>query len=149
MYCFIFIICVFLKNTDSSVLKNDLQQHLKDISFELISNLSDESSEGNKRSRTSEVSHESGSKLSLQSEESESNESDLSDEADSTVSTYSKEVEKRGTIDNDQVFCSWENVDARDEMATKLKPELCRFSMVCINFWQLFVRSNEKFFPVS
>ena len=134
MYYFIFIICVFLKNTDSSVLKSDLKQHLKDISFELVSNLSDESSEGNKRSRISEVSIESGSNLSLQSDESESNESDLSDEVDSTASTYSTEVDIRGTIDNDQVLCSWEDVDARDEMATKLKTELCRFSMVCINF---------------
>ena len=132
MYCFIFIICVFLKNTDSSVLKSDLKQHLKDISFELVSNLSDESSEGNKRSRISEVSHESGSNLSLQSDESEANESDLSlsDEADSTVH---KEVDKSGAIDNDQVFCSWDDVDARDEMATKLKTELCRFSMVNIS----------------
>ena len=138
MYCFIFIICVFLKNTDSSVLKNDLQQHLKDISFELISNLSDESSEGNKRSRISEVYHESGSNLSLQSDESESNESDLSDKADSTVSTYSTEVDIRGTIDNDQVFCSWEDVDARDKMATKLKTELCRFSMVNISDLSIF-----------
>ena len=113
----------------------------------MVSNLSDESSEGNKRSRISEVSIESGSNLSLQSDELESNESDLSDKADSTISTYSTEVDIRGTIDNNQVFCSWEDVDARDEMATKLKTELCRFSMVCINFWQLFVRSNEKFFP--
>ena len=41
----------------------------------------------------------------------------------------SKEVTK-GVIDNDQVFCSWEDVDARDEMATKMGTELCRFSMV-------------------
>ena len=84
-----------------------------------------------------ELSNESGSNLSLQSDESEANESDLSlsDEADSTVH---KEVDKSGAIDNDQVFCSWEDVDARDEMATQLKTELCRFSMVNISDLSIF-----------
>ena len=100
----------------------------------MISNLSEESSEGNKRYKISkdslELSNESGSNISFESDESESNESDLSNGVDSS---YSKEVVIR-TIDNDEVFCSWEDVDARDEMAKKLKTELCRFSMVCINF---------------
>ena len=135
MLYFIFLICVVTHSIDSVVGKSDLKQHLKDISFELISNLSEESSEGNKRSKISEdsleLSNESGSNISFESEESESNESDLSNRVDSS---YSKEVDVR-TIDNDEVFCSWEDVDARDEMATKLKTELCRFSMVCINFY--------------
>ena len=35
-----------------------------------------------------------------------------------------------GVIDNDQVFCIWEDVHVRDEMATKLGTEICRFSLV-------------------
>ena len=133
MLYFIFLICV-VTHIDSAVGKSDLKQHLKDISFELISNLSEESSEGNKRSKISEdsleLSNESGSNISFESDESESNESDLSNGVDSP---YSKEVDI-SPIDNDEVFCSWEDVDARDEMAKKLKTELCRFSMVCIIF---------------
>ena len=133
MFYFILLICV-VTHIDSAVGKRDLKQHWKDISFELISNLSEESSEGNKRYKISkdslELSNESGSNISFESDESESNESDLSNGVDSS---YSKEVVMR-TIDNDEVFCSWEDVDARDEMAKKLKTELCRFSMVCINF---------------
>ena len=49
---------------------------------------------------------------------------------ESTENSVSKEGSKSGVIDNDQVFCAWEDVDARDEMATKLGTELCRFSMV-------------------
>ena len=149
MLYFIFLICVVTHSIDSAVGKSDLKQHWKDISFELISNLSEESSEGNKRSKISEdsleLSNESGSNISFESEESESNESDLSNRVDSS---YSKEVDVR-TIDNDEVFCSWEDVDARDEMATKLKTELCRFSMVCINFYTFFVKSKKKIFSVS
>ena len=133
MFYFIFLICV-VTHIDSAVGKRDLKQHWKDISFELISNLSEESSKGNKRSKTSEdsleLSNGSGSNISFESDESESNESDLSNGVDSP---YSKEVDI-STIDNDEVFCSWEDVDARDEMAKKLKTELCRFSMVCIIF---------------
>ena len=132
MFYFILLICV-VTHIDSAVGKSDLKQHWKDISFEMISNLSEESSEGNKRYKISEdsleLSNESGSNISFESDESESNESDLSN----GDSSYSKEVDIR-TIDNDEVFCSWEDVDARDEMAKKLKTELCRFSMVCINF---------------
>ena len=132
MFYFILLICV-VTHIDSAVGKRDLKQHWKDISFELISNISEESSEGIKRSKISEdfleLSNEYGSNISFESDESESNESDLSN----GDSSYSKEVDIR-TIDNDEVFCSWEDVDARDEMAKKLKTELCRFSMVCINF---------------
>ena len=60
--------------------------------------------------------------------EAESSAGESSDE--STENSGSKEVSKSGVIDNDQVFCAWEDVDARDEMATKLGTELCRFSMV-------------------
>ena len=134
MLYFIFLICVVTHSIDSAVGKSDLKQHWKDISFELISNLSEESSKGNKRSKTSEdsleLSNGSGSNISFESDESESNESDLSNGVDSP---YSKEVDI-SPIDNDEVFCSWEDVDARDEMAKKLKTELCRFSMVCIIF---------------
>ena len=60
--------------------------------------------------------------------EAESSAGESSDE--STENYGSKEVSKSGVIDNDQVFCAWEDVDARDKMATKLGTELCRFSMV-------------------
>ena len=53
-----------------------------------------------------------------------------SEENSEATKEISKEVFKDGVIDNDQVFCSWEDVDARDEMATKMATELCRFSMV-------------------
>ena len=49
---------------------------------------------------------------------------------ESTENSGSKEVANSGVIDNDQVFCACEDVDARDKMATKLGTELCRFSMV-------------------
>ena len=79
MFYIIFLICV-VTHIDSAVGKSDLKQHWKDISFELISNLSEESSEGNKRSKISEdsleLSNESGSNISFESEESESNESE-------------------------------------------------------------------------
>ena len=54
--------------------------------------------------------------------------SDISN--DSSDASFSSEIVKNGVIDNDQVYCSWEDVNARDEMATKLGTQLCRFSMV-------------------
>ena len=47
-------------------------------------------------------------------------------------------VDDMNIIDNEQVYCSWEDVDARDEMATKLGTELCRFSMVSLCNYQKF-----------
>ena len=78
MFYFILLICV-VTHIDSAVGKRDLKQHWKDISFELISNISEESSEGIKRSKISEdfleLSNESESNISFESDESESNES--------------------------------------------------------------------------
>lgn len=68
----------------------------------------------------SEDSEESGTSISFELRPAETAEASKE---------ISKEVTK-GVIDNDQVFCSWEDVDARDEMATKMGTELCRFSMV-------------------
>ena len=70
---------------------------------------------------------ESGSSISfeIQATDEKSIESD-----ESIANSASKEVANSGVIDNDQVFCAWEDVDARDKMATKLGTELCRFSMV-------------------
>ena len=54
----------------------------------------------------------------------------LSNESEeSTESTEKSQIDKYGIIDNDQVFCSWEDVKTRDQMAQKLKTEKCRFSM--------------------
>ena len=78
-----------------------------------------------------DLSDESGSSLSFEQVESQEKSSSPSSESiDLSEEKDSKEIDKSGVIDNDQVFCSWEDVDARDEMATKLKTELCRFSMV-------------------
>ena len=75
----------------------------------------------------SDESNKSGSSISFEVQATDEN-SIESDE--SIVNSISNEVSKSGIIDNDQVFCTWEDVDARDEMATKLGTELCRFSMV-------------------
>ena len=80
---------------------------------------------------------ESSTEKSLEFSE-ESNKSSISFELEaaneksieSAENSVSKEDSKSGVIDNDQVFCTWEDVDARDEMAIKLGTELCRFSMV-------------------
>ena len=73
---------------------------------------------------------ENGSRISfeLQSAGEFEDVSDISN--DSSDASFSSEIVKNGVIDNDQVYCSWEDVNARDEMATKLGTQLCRFSMV-------------------
>ena len=66
---------------------------------------------------------------------------DLSDDSGSSDSFEPQSTEESedvsnvdasdaGVIDNEQVYCSWEDVDARDKMATKLGTQVCRFSMV-------------------
>ena len=79
------------------------------------------------KEESKEFSEESGSNISfeIQATNEKSIESD-----ESTENSISNEVSKSGVIDNDQVFCAWEDVDARDKMATKLGTEICRFSMV-------------------
>ena len=64
----------------------------------------------------------------LQSGEESEDVSNISN--DYSDASFSSEIAKNGVIDNDQVYCSWEDVDGRDEMATKLGTQLCRFSMV-------------------
>ena len=76
--------------------------------------------------------NDSGSNISFELQFDEESE-DVSDASiESIDTTSSKEINKGGVINNEQVYCSWEDVDARDEMATKLGTELCRFSMVSL-----------------
>ena len=75
----------------------------------------------------SEDSDESGSSISFEIQA--TNEKSIESE-ESNENSGSKEVANSEVIDNDQVFCTWEDLNARDKMATKLGTELCRFSMV-------------------
>ena len=90
------------------------------------------------------TSNDSGSNISfeLQFDEESEDVSDASIESiDTSDTAFSKEINKGGVggvINNEQVYCSWEDVDARDEMATKLGTELCRFSMVSLCNYQKF-----------
>ena len=78
----------------------------------------------------SEESDESGSSgSSISFEIQATNEKSIESE-ESNENSGSKEVANSEVIDNDQVFCTWEDLNARDKMATKLGTELCRFSMV-------------------
>ena len=82
--------------------------------------------------------NDSGSNISFELQFDEESE-DVSDASiESIDTTSSKEINKGGVINNEQVYCSWEDVDARDEMATKLGTELCRFSMVSLCNYQKF-----------
>ena len=82
-----------------------------------------------------DVSNESGSSISfeLQSEDKSAEGSEDVSNVFDTSYPFSN-----GVINNDQVYCSWEDIDARDEMATKLGTELCRFSMVSLCNYQKF-----------
>ena len=82
-----------------------------------------------------DVSNESGSSISfeLQSEDKSAERSEDVSNVFDTSYPFSN-----GVINNDQVYCSWEDIDARDEMATKLGTELCRFSMVSLCNYQKF-----------
>ena len=73
----------------------------------------------------------SGISFELQSAEEPEDVSYIS--KDPSDASFSSVIVKYGVIDNDQVYCSWEDVDARDEMATKLGTQLCRFSMASFN----------------
>ena len=106
-----------IKNKDSSRTKNRIEDESTDTSNDSGSNISFE----------------------LQSDEESEDVSDASIESiDTSATAFSKEINKDGVINNDQVYCSWEDVDARDEMATKLGTELCRFSMVSLFNYQKF-----------
>ena len=81
---------------------------------------------------STDTSNDSGSNISFELQSAEESE-DVSDVSiESTDTSSSKESNKDGVINNDQVYCSWEDVDARDELATKLGTQLCRFSMVSL-----------------
>ena len=97
--------------SDESTESFNRRNILTDISFELVPSENDFSVEGNKRRKKSSSSSEL-IKLPIESEESKE-----------------LQIDKYGIIDNDQVFCSWEDVKTRDQMAQKLKTEKCRFSM--------------------
>ena len=77
-----------------------------------------------------DVSNESGSSISFEIQSVEGSAEGSEDV--SNVFDTSYPLISNGVINNDQVYCSWEDVDARDEMATKLGTELCRFSMVSV-----------------
>ena len=84
---------------------------------------------------STDTSNDSGSNISfeLQSNEESEDVSDASIQStDTSDNAFSKEIKEGGVINNDQVYCAWEDVDARDEMATKLGTQLCRFSMVSL-----------------
>ena len=97
------------------------------ISLLCISNFWETESSTEESLEFSKELDESGSSISfeIQATDEKSIESD-----ESIANSASKEVANSGVIDNDQVFCAWEDVDARDKMATKLGTEICRFSMV-------------------
>ena len=87
---------------------------------------------------STDTSNDSGSNISFELQFHEESE-DVSDASiESIDTTSSKEIDNGGVINNEQVYCSWEDVDARDEMATKLGTELCRFSMVSLCNYQKF-----------
>ena len=80
-----------------------------------------------------DLSDDSGSSDSfeLQSTEESEDVSNVSNESvNGSDTVISNEIMENGVIDNEQVYCSWEDVDARDKMATKLGTQVCRFSMV-------------------
>ena len=82
---------------------------------------------------STDTSNDSGSNISfeLQFDEESEDVSDVSFESTSDT-PFSKVSKDGGGINNEQVYCAWEDVDARDEMATKLGTQLCRFSMVSL-----------------
>ena len=67
----------------------------------------------------------------ISNEEEEEEDMD-SDQSSIELSSEESEenVDDMNIIDNEQVYCSWEDVKARDKMAKKLKVDQCRFSMV-------------------
>ena len=80
-----------------------------------------------------DLSDDSGSSDSFElhsSEESEDVSNITIESIDASDIVISNEIMENGVIDNEQVYCSWEDVDARDEMATNLGTQVCRFSMV-------------------
>ena len=80
-----------------------------------------------------DLSDDSGSSDSFElksTEESEDVSNVSSESIDASDTVISNEIMENGVIDNEQVYCSWEDVDARDEMAKKLGTQVCRFSMV-------------------
>ena len=104
--------------SNDSTLETSTEESLE-ISSESIK---DDDSVSNEFEPTSGISFE------LQSAEEPEDVSYIS--KDPSDASFSSVIVKYGVIDNDQVYCSWEDVDARDEMATKLGTQLCRFSMV-------------------
>ena len=104
--------------SNDSTLETSTEESLE-ISSESIK---DDDSVSNEFEPTSGISFE------LQSAEEPEDVSYIS--KDPSDASFSSVIVKYGVIDNDQVYCSWEDVNARDEMATKLGTQLCRFSMV-------------------
>ena len=85
------------------------------------------------RDYSEDLSDDSGSSDSfeLQSTEESEDVSNVSSESvDGSDTVISNEIMENGVIDNEQVYCYWEDIDARDKMATKLGTQVCRFSMV-------------------
>ena len=53
------------------------------------------------------------------------------------VVCHSKKKATPDVLDNEEVFCTWRDVVARDNMARILGTQNCRFSMVFIFFFSL------------
>ena len=85
------------------------------------------------RDDSEDLSDDYGSSESFElksTEESEDVSNVSSESVGGSNTVISNEIMENGVIDNEQVYCSWEDVDARDEMAKKLDTQVCRFSMV-------------------
>ena len=80
----------------------------------------------------SDYSGSSDSSVLQNTEESEDVSNLSSESIDASDTVVSNEIMENGVIDNKQVYCSWEDVDARDKMAKKLGTQVCRFSMVSV-----------------
>ena len=81
---------------------------------------------------STDTSNDSGSNISFELQSDEESEDVFDASIESIDAASSKESSKGGVINNEHVYCSLEDVDARDEMATKLGTQLCRFSMVSL-----------------
>ena len=113
-------------------------EDVSDVSIDSTDTSTEESLELSSESigdDSEDVSNESGSSISFEIQSVEGSAEGSEDVSNVFDTSYPF---SNGVINNDQVYCSWEDIDARDEMATKLGTELCRFSMVSLCNYQKF-----------
>ena len=113
-------------------------EDVSDVSIDSTDTSTEESLELSSESTgndSEDVSNESGSSISFEIQSEEESAEGTEDVSNVFDTSYPF---SNGVVNNDQVYCSWEDVDARDEMATKLGTELCRFSMVSLYNYQKF-----------